>query len=42
MDKEFGRQRNQTWTGVKIKYDNDNYDQQDGITSDDDITANDL
>ena len=44
MDKEFGRQRNQIWTGVKIKYDNDNYDNdnQDTLISDDDITVNDL
>lgn len=39
MDKEFGRQRNQIWTGVKIKYDRDDYDQH---TTDDEISANDL
>jgi P4 family phage/plasmid primase-like protien len=42
MDKEFGRQRNQIWSGVKIKYDNDNDDNQDAFSGDDEITVNDL
>jgi P4 family phage/plasmid primase-like protien len=41
MDKEFGRQRNQCWIGVKIKYDQSDYDKNDTHT-DDDISANDL
>jgi P4 family phage/plasmid primase-like protien len=42
MDKEFGRQRNQYWVGVKIRYDNGDYDQADSRTTDDDISANEL
>lgn len=48
MDKEFGRQRNQAWSGVKIKYDNkndggaDSDDNTDGGTTVDDIGADDL
>uniref|UniRef100_A0A6C0JMB7 SF3 helicase domain-containing protein n=1 Tax=viral metagenome TaxID=1070528 RepID=A0A6C0JMB7_9ZZZZ len=29
MDKEFGRQRNQIWTGVKIRYERDEVDEND-------------
>jgi P4 family phage/plasmid primase-like protien len=44
MDKQFGRQRNQVWENVKIKYDREDFTV---ISSDlssigDDITANDL
>jgi phage/plasmid-associated DNA primase len=44
MDKEFGRQRNQIWSGVKIKYgdDNDNDNGDDAPITDDDISSNDL
>jgi hypothetical protein len=47
MDKEYGRQRNQMWYGVKINYhrnddnDNDNNDN-DNNDDDNDIDADDL
>jgi len=44
MDKEYGRQRNQIWHGVKIKYERDEVDDNDdGNTDNDiDIDTNDL
>jgi len=41
MDKEFGRQKNQTWTGVKIMYEKKSIDDDSGFASDD-INADDL
>jgi hypothetical protein len=43
MDKEFGNQRNQTWNGVKIRYERDEVDESEDEGSDgDNSTVNDL
>jgi len=46
MDKEFGRQRNQIWSGVKIRYERDEVDEvdesEDEGSDGDDTTVNDL
>lgn len=42
MDKEFGRQKNQMWTGVKIKYERDEVDVDDSDGTDDDIDTTEL
>jgi P4 family phage/plasmid primase-like protien len=44
MDKEYGRQRNQIWHGVKIKYERDEVDDDDDATADidNDIDTNEL
>ena len=43
MDKQFGRQRNQVWDGVRIKYDhNGPLEYSDGSTISDNISVNDL
>jgi len=41
MDKEFGRQRNQVWTGIKIRYDKNEYSD-DVNEYNEDINADDL
>jgi hypothetical protein len=40
MDKEYGRQRNQIWHGVKIKYERDDVDDNDDGNTD--INTNEL
>jgi phage/plasmid-associated DNA primase len=42
MDKEFGRQKNQMWTGVKIKYERDEVDVDDSDGTDGDINTAEL
>jgi hypothetical protein len=42
MDKEFGKQRNQSWHGVKIIYDREKFDNNAEEDIDDDIAEYDL
>jgi hypothetical protein len=42
MDKEFGKQRDNSWRGVKIMYDRDKFNTETEYDSNGDIDENDL